>query len=250
MQADRGAPLTRAPGRTGDPPRAETAGERTDAPPESATDGTGDPSGDRPTEGARGDADETPGGGEGARGGDVAGGRANGHPRRAALLALVATVTLLADLGSKVAVVAKLEDVDAAPVKLLGGLLYLVHTRNTGAAFSLASGFTVVLTAIAIGVVAFIVRTARRLYSTGWAVSLGLILGGAMGNLVDRLFRAPGPMRGGVVDFLALLDPYQPPWPVFNLADSALVVGVGIAIALELTGRRIDGRRVRQSRSD
>lgn len=165
--------------------------------------------------------------------------------RRTRLLAAVTGLVLVADVATKVAVVATLAD--RPPVRALDGLVYLVHTRNTGAAFSLAAGFTGVLSLIAIGVIAFIVRTARRLYSSGWAVALGLILGGATGNLVDRLFRAPGPLRGGVVDFIALLDPYRPPWPVFNLADSALVAGVCLVIALELTGRRIDGRRVRGS---
>jgi signal peptidase II len=155
---------------------------------------------------------------------------------------------LIADVVSKILVVSNLQD--GPPVKLFGGLLYLVHTRNTGAAFSLASGFTVVLTAVAIGVVIFIARVARRLYSAGWAVSLGLVMGGASGNLADRLFREPGPMRGGVVDFLSLMDPVSPPWPVFNLADSALVVGVCLAVLLELRGHRIDGRRVTSADRD
>ena len=164
--------------------------------------------------------------------------------RKAWVLACVASLTLAADVVSKVLVVDKLLDGD--PVKTLNGLFYLIHTRNTGAAFSLASGFTVVLTAIAVGVVIYIIRTARRLYSTGWAFSLGLILGGACGNLADRIFRSPGPGRGGVVDFIAFLDPYQPRFPVFNLADSALVVGVCLAVLLELLGRRIDGTRARK----
>jgi signal peptidase II len=167
------------------------------------------------------------------------------RPRRTLLLTLTAVAALLADVVSKVVVVDALQN--NPPVKLLGGLIYLVHTRNTGAAFSMASGFTVVLTLIAIGVVIFIVRVSRRLYSTGWAISLGLVLGGAAGNLVDRLFREPGPLRGGVVDFISLLDPFNPPWPVFNVADSALVVGVCLAVLLELRGHRIDGRRVKNS---
>jgi signal peptidase II len=170
------------------------------------------------------------------------------RPRRTFLLALTALAVLIADVVTKVLVVSNLQD--GPPVKLFGGLLYLVHTRNTGAAFSLASGFTVVLTAVAIGVVIFIARVARRLYSAGWAVSLGLVMGGASGNLADRLFREPGPMRGGVVDFLSLLDPVSPPWPVFNLADSALVVGVCLAVLLELRGHRIDGRRVTSADRD
>jgi len=158
---------------------------------------------------------------------------------------VVTAGVLVADVATKIAVVATL--VDRPPVRALDGLVYLVHTRNTGAAFSLASGFTAVLSLIAFGVVAFIVRAARRLYSSGWAVALGLILGGATGNLVDRVFRSPGPLRGGVVDFIALADPYRPPWPVFNLADSALVAGVGLVVFLEVTGRRINGRRVGDS---
>jgi signal peptidase II len=170
-------------------------------------------------------------------------------PRRLLVLfALVAAVVLAVDITSKVLVVAMLAD--RPPVKLLGGLVYLVHARNTGAAFSLASGFTVVLTVIAVGVVVAVLKVASRLASPAWAVALGLILGGATGNLVDRLFRDPGPFRGGVVDFLALLDPVQPPWPIFNLADSALVTGVLLALLLELMGRRWDGRRVRDSRGE
>jgi signal peptidase II len=161
--------------------------------------------------------------------------------RRTLLLVAVAVLVIALDLLSKIIVVRTLED--SAPVKLLGGLFYLIHTRNTGAAFSLASGFTVVLTAIAVAVIAFILYLSRRLYSVGWAVALGMVLGGAAGNLVDRLFRAPGPLRGGVVDFIALLDPVHPPFPVFNLADSSLCIGVALAVLLELRGRSIDGRR-------
>lgn len=164
------------------------------------------------------------------------------------LFALTAAAVLLVDVLTKVLVVSELRD--GPPVKILGGLIYLVHTRNTGAAFSLASGFTVVLTAVAIGVIVVIVRVARRLYSTGWAVALALVMGGAAGNLADRLFRDPGPLRGGVVDFISLLDPYSPPWPVFNVADSALVVGVCLAVLLELRGHRIDGRRVKNAGRD
>jgi signal peptidase II len=170
------------------------------------------------------------------------------RPRRTLLLAMVAVAVLVADLVTKVVVVNTLQD--GPPVKILGGLVYFVHTRNTGAAFSLASGFTVALTAIAIGVIIVIGRVARRLYSAGWAVSLGLVMGGAAGNLADRIFRDPAPLRGGVVDFISLFDPVSPPWPVFNIADSSLVVGVCLAVFLELRGHRIDGRRVKTARRD
>lgn len=133
---------------------------------------------------------------------------------------------------------------DRGPVRLLGGLVNLVQARNTGAAFSIAQGQTVVLSLVALGVVAAIARTARRLGSSAWAVCLGLILGGAVGNLIDRIFRAPGPLRGAVVDWIDLRV-----WPVFNLADSALVIGVCLAVVLELLGRRMDGARSTGRRS-
>jgi len=152
------------------------------------------------------------------------------------LLAGTALLVVVADIASKAIVVRTLSGRD--PVRLLGGLVNLIETRNTGAAFSLAEGQTVVLSLVALAVVVAIARTARRLGSTGWAACLGLILGGATGNLVDRLFRAPGPLRGAVVDWIDLRV-----WPVFNLADSALVIGVCFAVLLELQGRRMDGTR-------
>ncbi|TQS41752.1 signal peptidase II [Cryptosporangium phraense] len=161
------------------------------------------------------------------------------------VFAVVAVLALAADILSKLAVVSKLEDTDHPPITVVPNVLYFVHTRNTGAAFSLGESYTYVLTAVAIGVIVVILRYARRLASTGWAIALGLVLGGACGNVIDRLFRE----GGGVVDFLAIVDPYDPPWPIFNLADSALCVGVAILVFLELTGRRIDGSRVRKSDS-
>jgi signal peptidase II len=161
--------------------------------------------------------------------------------RRTVPLIGVAVAVVAADLVTKLLVVSKLEDNE--PIRLLGGLFYLIHTRNTGAAFSLASGFTIALTMIAVGVIVFILYLSRRLYSVGWAVALGMVLGGAAGNLVDRIFRAPGPLRGGVVDFIALLDPVHPAFPVFNVADSSLCIGVALAVLLELRGRSIDGTR-------
>ena len=154
--------------------------------------------------------------------------------RRTVLLAGTALGVLAVDVISKVLVVATLSD--RPPVRLLGGLVRLIHARNTGAAFSIAENQTLVLSIVALAVVVAILRTARRLGSSAWAVCLGLILGGALGNLVDRLFRAPGPLRGAVVDWIDLRV-----WPVFNLADSALVVGVCLAVLLEVRGRRIDG---------
>jgi len=108
----------------------------------------------------------------------------------------------------------------------------LHEQRNPGAAFSIAGGATVLFTLVAAVVVAVIVRTATRLTSTPWAVALGLLLGGALGNLTDRLLRDPGPLRGHVVDFVDLQWHGRSVWPVFNLADSAIVVGGLLAFYL------------------
>ena len=94
-------------------------------------------------------------------------------------------------------------------------------------------------TAIALGVVIYIARTARNLRSVGWAITLGLLLGGAMGNLADRIFRAPGLFRGNVVDWIELTR-Y---WPVFNLADSAIVCGGILTVLLAMFGYHFDGTR-------
>jgi signal peptidase II len=94
-------------------------------------------------------------------------------------------------------------------------------------------------------VVVAIVRFARRLRSAPWAIALGLLLGGACGNLADRLFRAPGPGRGYVVDWIEL-----PHWPVFNIADACIVVGAVIAVLLALRGIAVDGTRERHDDDD
>ncbi|WP_232835547.1 signal peptidase II [Actinocorallia populi] len=156
------------------------------------------------------------------------------RPRRVALLAAVAAVALLADQVTKILVVARLEG--QRPIELLGGLTTLRVTRNSGAAFSIGTGMTWVFTIIAIGVVIAIVRTARDLRSTPWAISLGLLLGGALGNLADRILRAPGGFQGHVVDWIE-----WPNWPVFNLADSAIVCGGVLAVVLAARGRQLDG---------
>lgn len=161
--------------------------------------------------------------------------------RRTGLLAATAAVACLLDVLSKVVVVATLEG--RPPVELLGGGLYLDVHRNPGAAFSMATGLTWLLSLIALGVVVVIVGLAPRLRSTGWAFGLGLVLGGALGNLGDRLLRAPGPLRGHVVDFLSLLAPDGRVWPVFNLADSAIVCGGAVLVLLAATGRELDGSR-------
>jgi signal peptidase II len=160
------------------------------------------------------------------------------RPRTRILLALAVGV-LVADVVTKLVVVASIAP--GENVRVLGGLLYLTQLRNVGAAFSFAEGKTVLFSLIAVLVAVVIVRTARRLYSTGWAVALGLVLGGAVGNLMDRVFRAPGFLRGGVVDFLSVFAPDGRLWPVFNLADSAIVCGGILGALLALRGIEFDG---------
>jgi signal peptidase II len=164
------------------------------------------------------------------------------RPRTRLLLALAAAV-LLTDLVTKLVVVATIEP--GADIRVLGGLLYLTQLRNVGAAFSFAEGATVLFTLIAVAVAVVIVRAARRMYSTGWAVSLGLVLGGALGNLIDRIFRDPGFLRGGVVDFLSVFGPDGQVWPVFNVADSAIVCGGILGALLALRGIEFDGSRAK-----
>jgi signal peptidase II len=142
---------------------------------------------------------------------------------------------LAADIISKMIVVATLA---TRQVRLLGGLVTLLETRNPGAAFSLGGpSETIVFSVIAVGVVIYIIRASRRIYSIAWAVALGLLLGGATGNLTDRIFRAPAPFRGWVVDWIEV-----PHWPVFNLADSAITCGGVLMVVLAVLGRGIEGK--------
>ncbi|MEP7024228.1 MAG: signal peptidase II [Actinomycetota bacterium] len=156
--------------------------------------------------------------------------------RRMGALLLIAAAVLAADVISKTVVVATLSH--RPPVRLLGGLLTLRVDRNPGAAFSIGTSMTIVFSAIALGVIIFILRTSRRIYSLPWAITLGLLLGGATGNLTDRVFRTPGPLRGFVVDWIQL-----PHWPVFNISDSSIVCGGILAVLLAGIGCRIDGTR-------
>ncbi len=163
--------------------------------------------------------------------------------RALSALVAVAAAALALDVISKQLVVAHLREGD--PVKVLGGLFYLTLIRNGGAAFSMGAGHTYIFPIITVLVVGWIGWMAVKLRSMPWAVSLGLVLGGAFGNLADRLFRAPGLLEGHVVDFISFLSPYGRNFAIFNLADSALTCGVVLAVLLELTGRRRDGTRVR-----
>jgi signal peptidase II len=148
----------------------------------------------------------------------------------------VALFVLALDVVTKIVVVHELAH--HAPIRLLGGFLTLLLLRNSGAAFSIGTSATIVFTVIAAVVIVYILRTASKLRSLPWAITLGLLLGGATGNLSDRIFRSPGLFRGDVVDWIEL-----PHWPVFNLADSAIVCGGVLAVLLAILGLRMDGTR-------
>ena len=146
---------------------------------------------------------------------------------RAVALYGTAGLVLAADQLTKYLVVEHLAG--RPPLRLVGGFLELRYTTNSGGAFSLLTGAPLFFGITAILIVAGIVYAGRRTRGVGLLVPLGLVLGGALGNLADRLFR-DAPLRGEVVDFVKVGI-----WPVFNLADSCIVVG-GLLLAF-LVGR-------------
>lgn len=164
----------------------------------------------------------------------AAGAAGGGKVRRVRVLLAVAALVYALDVATKVLVVATMHY--GQPIRLLGPVLQLEYTRNPGAAFSIGEAYTIIFTAIAVGVIVVILRLARSLFSLPWAIALGLLLGGAFGNLTDRIARGPGVLRGWVVDFLAL-----PHWPIFNLADSAICVGGALMVLLAFRGLHPDG---------
>jgi signal peptidase II len=158
--------------------------------------------------------------------------------RRVPVLIGVAALAYLLDLLSKLWVVHSLEF--HPPIHVLGHYLELDATRNAGAAFGMGQGMTIVFTVIAVGVIVVIARLSRRLYSLPWAIALGLLLGGAFGNLTDRVFRSPGGFQGRVVDFVA-----PEHFAIFNLADSAITCGGVLIVLLSFRGIDPDGKQRR-----
>ncbi|MFF6997101.1 signal peptidase II [Streptomyces sp. NPDC008313] len=154
--------------------------------------------------------------------------------RRVAVLFVVAVLAYALDLASKMIVVARLEHHE--PVEVVGDWLRFEAIRNAGAAFGFGEAFTVIFTVIAAAVIVVIARLARKLHSLPWAIALGLLLGGALGNLTDRIFRSPGVFEGAVVDFIAPKH-----FAVFNLADSAIVCGGILIVLLSFRGLDPDG---------
>lgn len=175
-----------------------------------------------------------PAGAEPAGSTAASGARGAARRRRIGVLLAVALLAYLVDLGSKLLVVARLEG--RQPIQVIGDVMTFQVIRNPGAAFGMGQAMTVVFTVIAAAVIVVIWRIARRLYSLPWAVALGLLLGGALGNLTDRLFRAPGIFRGHVVDFISVQH-----FAVFNLADSAIVCGGILVVLLSFRGSNPDG---------
>ncbi|MEV8312990.1 signal peptidase II [Streptomyces sp. NPDC059900] len=154
--------------------------------------------------------------------------------RKILVLFAVAVLAYALDLVSKMIVVAKLEHHE--PIEIIGDWLQFNAIRNAGAAFGIGEAFTVIFTCIAAAVIVVIARLARKLYSLPWAIALGMLLGGALGNLTDRIFRAPGVFEGAVVDFIAPKG-----FAVFNLADSAIVCGGFLIVILSFRGLDPDG---------
>ncbi|MDH6194611.1 signal peptidase II [Mycobacterium frederiksbergense] len=155
-------------------------------------------------------------------------------PTRRRLLSMAAGVVLLVDVGTKTLAVGLLAPDRAFP--LLGDSVVCVLTRNSGAALSMAANRTVVLTGVVLFVAITVAWIGAYVRSPWWALGLGMVLGGATGNLVDRFFRAPGPLRGHVIDFLAI-----GPTPVFNVADLGVLAGVALLITLSLLGFPFNG---------
>ena len=165
--------------------------------------------------------------------------RTKGKPsaRALGLLVVLALVVYGLDQGTKALIVANLDQYER--VQVLGEFLQLYFVKNSGAAFSLGTGYTWVLSLVAVGAIAFIIGFAPRIRSLGWAAMFGLVLGGALGNATDRLFREPSFGMGHVVDFIQL-------WifpAIFNIADMSIVFAMVIFVLLTLRGVRLDGKR-------
>jgi lipoprotein signal peptidase len=157
-----------------------------------------------------------------------------------ALLILVAGAVVVYGLDqlSKFLVVTNLSEGEVVPV--LGTVLQWQFVRNPGAAFSLASGMTWIFTILAAGVITFIVWFARRIRSLAWALVFGLLLGGVLGNLTDRLVREPSFGLGHVIDFIST------PWlipAIYNVADMAIVSSMVLFMILTIRGVGLDGTR-------
>lgn len=165
------------------------------------------------------------------------------HPRRHRLVLGIAAVWILLDQVTKFWAERALTE--GEPVQVIGDLLRFHLIYNPGAAFSLGIGSTALLTTIACLLVVAILWQTFKVRSLPWAIALGLLLGGALGNLIDRFFRAPGPGVGHVVDFLRL-----PNFAIFNVADIGVTTAACLIALLALRGYLPDGTRETKRRDE
>lgn len=154
------------------------------------------------------------------------------------ILGVVAVLAYLLDQSTKFLVVENMAEGEI--IRVFDGILQWHFVRNPGAAFSLASGSTWIFSILAAAVVVFLIWFARRIRSLTWAVVFGMLLGGVLGNLTDRLFRDPGFGVGHVVDFIS--TPWMIP-AIYNVADMCIVISMGIFMILTIRGVRLDGTR-------
>lgn len=174
------------------------------------------------------------------RGAPLTDGAGQGGRRTLAWTTLVvAILTVLADQATKIWALAALTP--GEPINLIGAYLRLNLIRNPGAAFSIGNQATWLLTIVAVGVIVVILSSMRRLGHRGWAICLGLLLGGAVGNLIDRFFREPGVGRGHVIDMIDYGGLF-----IGNVADIAIVGAAGAIAVLAWRGIGLDGRRERE----
>jgi len=122
-----------------------------------------------------------------------------------------------------------LNSLSSEPRKIVGDFLQFTLVHNSGAAFNFATGFAIAFSLLALAVVIAVIYFAPKITSRGWQISIGLLLGGVLGNLTDRIFREPSFLNGHVIDWIQI-----PHWPVFNIADSAICIAAVISFALSL----------------
>ena len=157
---------------------------------------------------------------------------------RRVLFAATALITIALDQITKVLAETYLV---SGSVPVLGEILRFTLAYNKGAAFSLGFGATWILTLISsIAIVALLIY-GPRVRTLDWALIAGFVLGGATGNWIDRMFRQPELFNGHVVDFIQI--PFN--FPIFNLADSFLVIGVSLAVLRTALGDEIGGGRAK-----
>ena len=154
---------------------------------------------------------------------------------RLGLILGIGLVALLVDLGTKVLAVERLAD--GEPRHFIGSLLQLHLTRNPGAAFSTGTSLTPWISLFGCVALIAVLVTSRKVRTPLWSVAFGLLIAGIAGNLIDRFFRDPGPLRGHVIDFLEL-----PNWPIFNVADVCINIAAGLIILQSVRGIPLAGR--------